>query len=191
MKKLLLHTCCAPCLSGTNEALSSEGFDITGYFYNPNIHPTDELNRRIEALKLYSELKKFNAIIIDSYDIDLFKKEVVDRSGDKCLNCYMLRLEATACHAKKNGYDLFSTTLLLSPYQKHDMIRMAEEDVSGKYGIEFYYRDLRPFYGGSVRISKEMGLYRQKYCGCYLSSRPQSNTTSLPLPMTSLPDIIL
>jgi len=171
MKKLLLHTCCAPCLSGTNEALSSEGFNITGYFYNPNIHPEDEHARRIEALKKYSELKKFNSIIIDGYDIDLFNKEAVDRSGDRCVNCYRFRLESTAKHAAANDFDCFSTTLLLSPYQKHDMIRMAGEDVSGKYGIEFYYRDFRPFYGGSVRISKEMGLYRQKYCGCYLSSR--------------------
>jgi len=191
MKKLLLHTCCAPCLSGANEAFLNSGLDITGYFYNPNIHPQLELVERVRALNKYSELKKFNAIIIDGYDIDLFKKEVVDRSGDRCVNCYRLRLESTAEHAAVNSFDRFSTTLLLSPYQKHDMIRIVGEDVSRKYGIKFYYRDLRPFYSGSVKTSKEMGLYRQKYCGCYLSSRPQSNTTSFPLPTTSLPDMIL
>jgi hypothetical protein len=179
MKKLLLHTCCAPCLSGTDEALSSEGFDITGYFYNPNIHPEDELARRIEALKKYSELKKFNTIIIDGYDIDLFNKKAVDMSGDRCLNCYKLRLESTAKHAAVNSFDLFSTTLLLSPYQKHDIIRELGEDVSEKYGIEFYYRDMRPFYKDSVRISKEKGLYRQRYCGCYLSREARDEQVSL------------
>jgi len=179
MKKMLLHICCAPCLSGVNEALLSEGFDITGYFYNPNIHPEEELARRIEALKKYSELKKFNSIIIDGYDIGLFNKEAVDRSGDRCSNCYRLRLDATAKHAVDNGFDLFSTTLLLSPYQKHGIIRELGENVARKYGIEFYYRDLRRFYKGSVRISKEMGLYRQKYCGCYLSREARDEQSSL------------
>jgi len=174
MKKLLLHTCCAPCLSGTNEALLSDGFDITGYFYNPNIHPEDELARRIEALKKYSELKKFNAVIIDGYDFDLFNKEVVDRSGDRCRNCYRLRLEATAHYASRNKYESFSTTLLLSPYQKHDILKSIGEEISEKYGIDFYYMDMRPFYKGSIRISKELGLYRQKYCGC-LQSKEAGN----------------
>ena len=178
MKKLLLHACCAPCLSGTDEALSSEGFDITGYFYNPNIHPKEELARRIEALKKYSELKKFNPIIIDGYDIDLFNEEVVDRSGDRCVNCYRIRLDAAAKHAAVNNFDCFSTTLLLSPYQKHDIIRELGENVSIKYGIKFHYRDLRPFYRESIRISKEMGLYRQKYCGCYLSKETRDEQVS-------------
>jgi hypothetical protein len=178
MRKLLLHTCCAPCLSGTNEALSNDGFDITGYFYNPNIHPNDELIRRVDALREYSSKKGFNAVIIDDYDIELFEKEVVNSPGDRCANCYKLRLESTAKHAAVNGFDCFSTTLLLSPYQKHDMIRMAGEDVSKKQGIKFYYRDMRPFYNNSVRRSKEMGLYRQKYCGCYLSREARDEQVS-------------
>jgi len=179
MKKLLLHTCCAPCLSGTNEVLSGEGFDITGYFYNPNIHPNDELIRRIDALREYSNKKGFSAVIVDDYGVEIFEKEVVNNSGDRCANCYRLRLESTAKHAAVNSFDCFSTTLLLSPYQKHDMIRKVGEDISRKYGIEFYYRDFRPFYKESVRISKEMGLYRQKYCGCYLSREARDEQVSL------------
>ncbi|MFH1709528.1 MAG: epoxyqueuosine reductase QueH [bacterium] len=166
MKKLLLHVCCAPCLSGADKALSGEGFDITGYFYNPNIHPQAEFIRRIEALRKYSDVKKFNMIIDDSYDIEVFKKEVVGKPGDRCRNCYMLRLEKAACYARQNNYDCFSSTLLISPYQKHEAVNYIGQALSQKYGVEFYYRDLRTFYRDSVSISKELGLYRQKYCGC-------------------------
>jgi hypothetical protein len=146
-----------------------EGLDVTGYFYNPNIHPNDELIRRVDALKEYSNIKGLSTVIIDDYDMELFEKEVVNIPGDRCVNCYKLRLGSTAKYAAVNGFDCFSTTLLLSPYQKQDMIKAVGENVSRKYGIEFYYRDMRSFYNGSVRISKEMGLYRQRYCGCYIS----------------------
>lgn len=147
---------------------------MTGYFYNPNIQPQDELARRAEALKKYSMASDFNAMIIESYDIDLFKREVAGKPCDRCGSCYRLRLEAAACYAKRNRYDCFSTTLLLSPYQKHDLIKNIGEEISKKHGIGFYYRDLRPFYAESVRISKETGLYRQKYCGC-LQSKEKKN----------------
>lgn len=179
MKKLLLHTCCAPCLSGVDKALAGDSFDVTGYFYNPNIHPESELERRVEALKKYSSITGANTIIIDNYDIDLFNKEAVDKDGDRCGNCYRLRIEAAAGYAKQNGYDLFSTTLLLSPYQKHDLIKSIGEGISRKYGIEFYYKDFRPFYAESVRISKETGLYRQKHCGCYISGGIRNEQVSL------------
>ncbi len=169
MKKVLLHTCCAPCLSGANQAFAKEDLDVTGYFYNPNIHPKVELDKRIEALRIYSDIKKFNAIIIDSYDLELFKSDVVDRAGERCFNCYRFRLNAAADYAGRNGFDCFSTTLLISPYQKHDLVRAAGEEVSKQYGMEFYYRDMTPFYQESIRISKAMGLYRQRYCGCYIS----------------------
>lgn len=178
MKKLLLHTCCAPCLSGTHPVLAREGFSITGYFYNPNIQPQDELVRRLVALREYLALKNIDPMIIDNYDDGLFEKEVVGKPGDRCRNCYSLRMNATASYAEKNGFDAFSTTLLLSPYQKHDIIRGVGEEISRKYGVEFYYHDLRPFYGESVRISKMMGLYRQKHCGCYLSREKKDEQVS-------------
>ena len=169
MKKLLLHACCAPCLSGANTALAQDDLDVTGYFFNPNIHPKIELGRRADSLRRYLEVKKLNVIIIDNYDIELFESQVVGKSGGRCFNCYRLRLEATANYASQNSFDWFSTTLLLSPYQKHDLVRTAGEEASRKYGVGFYYSDLRPFYNESIEMSKEMGLYRQKYCGCYLS----------------------
>ena len=169
MKKVLCHTCCAPCLSGANMAFAKEDLDVTGYFYNPNIHPRDELARRIDALRTYSEIQKFRTIIIDDYDVELFNRDVVEVSGERCVNCYRIRLEAAAQYAGQNGFDSFSTTLLISPYQKHDRIKSVGEELSVKYGIDFYYKDLRPYYKESIRISKEMGLYRQRYCGCYVS----------------------
>jgi predicted adenine nucleotide alpha hydrolase (AANH) superfamily ATPase len=179
MKKVLLHTCCAPCLSGASKAFAEDDLDVTGYFYNPNIHPQGELDRRIEALRIYSDAKKFNAVIVDSYDVELFKRDVVDRPGERCVNCYRLRLKAAADYAGRNGFDCFSTTLLISPYQKHDLIKAAGAEASKRYGIEFYYRDLRPYYQESIRISKGMGLYRQRYCGCYLSKEIKNEQVSV------------
>ncbi len=169
MKKLLLHVCCAPCLSGTDKALADKDFCITGYFYNPNIHPEVEFNKRLDALKTYSNAKSFLTIVDVTYNIGMFDREVIDKPGDRCENCYRLRLDRTARYAADNKFDQFSTTLLLSPYQKHDKLKTIGEDMSRKYGVEFYYQDLRPHYHESITISKQMGLYRQKYCGCRLS----------------------
>jgi hypothetical protein len=169
MRRLLLHTCCAPCLSGAHKALMEEDLDITGYFYNPNIHPEEEHKRRIEALKKYSEIKKINTVIIDDYGIELFEKSISRNPGDRCINCYSIRMEAAAIYASVNNYDYYSTTLLISPYQEHDIIKKIGEDLASKYNIDFYYKDLRPYYRESISISKLLGLYRQKYCGCYLS----------------------
>ena len=179
MRKVLLHTCCAPCLSGANIAFAEDDIDLMGYFFNPNIHPRDEFLKRIEALRAYSEIQKINVVINDDYDLELFEREVVAAPGDRCVNCYTVRLEATAQYAANNGFDGYSTTLLISPYQKHDEIRGVGEKLAEKYGIEFYYKDLRPFYQESIRISKAMGLYRQKYCGCYISKERKNEQVSL------------
>jgi len=178
MIKMLLHTCCAPCLSGMHTALLSDDVRITGYFFNPNIHPQEELENRVNALKVYSSAKKLDAVIIEEYDLDLFRKEVVDKPGERCSNCYSLRLEATAHFAKENGYECFSTTLLISPYQRHDLVKAAGIAASRKYGIGFYYDDLRGFYPDSVRISRQMGIYRQKYCGCFVSMEERNEQVS-------------
>jgi predicted adenine nucleotide alpha hydrolase (AANH) superfamily ATPase len=169
MKKMLLHACCGPCLSGADKALSDKGFCITGYFYNPNIHPEEEFNKRIDSLEKFSSDKGLLSIIDFTYDIALFDKEVMGKPGDRCENCYRLRLDRTAKYAADNNFDLFSTTLLLSPYQKHDKIKAVGEELSEKYKVGFHYMDMRPYYKGSIETSKQMGLYRQKYCGCYKS----------------------
>ncbi len=170
-KKLLLHTCCAPCTTFVRGALEKEGYDVTGFFYNPNIHPYTEYEKRLTAMKLYSIETDFTVVYLDLYDIDNFFEMIFKKSEKRCLYCYMLRLHRTAAYAKEKGFDRFSTTLLLSPYQQHDLIAEAGNIVSKKIGIPFLYRDFRPGYKKSVEISKEMNLYRQKYCGCLYSER--------------------
>jgi len=167
--KLLLHTCCAPCLSGVHRAIFEENLDITGYFYNPNIHPDGEFQNRIGALISYASQRDIHAVIVEKYDIGIFKSQVAGQSGDRCSNCYRLRLEEAAKYAGKNNYDCFSSTILISPYQKHDLAKQIGNEMGEKYGVRFYYKDFRPFYRDSIAISKQMGLYRQRYCGCYLS----------------------
>ncbi|MFC1559619.1 epoxyqueuosine reductase QueH [Candidatus Margulisiibacteriota bacterium] len=172
---LLLHVCCAPCSTSVLRELRLQGAKVSGFFYNPNIHPEEEFGKRIEALRNYSAKEKLNIMIDSIYDIELFKKEVESKGGDRCEHCYRLRLERTAHCAKQNNFSAFTTTILISPYQKHDIVRQVGEEMSKKYDIEFYYQDFRPLYRGSIDLSKEMGLYRQKYCGCYLSLEEAKN----------------
>jgi epoxyqueuosine reductase len=185
-KKLLLHVCCAPCLSGSNEPIQEEGFDITGYFYNPNIHPSLELNSRIDALKKYSSAKKIDMLIYDEPGLDIYENEVAGKPGNRCFNCYSLRLNRTARVAANGSYDAFSTTISISPYQDHEQLIKAGLIAERIYGVKFHYKDLRPFYKRSIEISKEMGLYRQKYCGCYLSVPAVSRSPSVKPPRNNI-----
>ena len=169
MKKLLLHTCCGPCLSGVHKALSLSDLDLTAYFFNPNIHPQAEFEKRVGAVLEYSSQKNLKMIMNDMYAKHIFESEVLGKPGDRCVNCYRVRLESAAVHAKKNGFDSFSTTLLISPYQKHEKLKAVGEELSIKHSIGFYYRDFRPFYRESQEIAKQMNLYRQRHCGCFIS----------------------
>lgn len=167
--KLLLHTCCGPCLAGVYAALDEEHVEFTSYFFNPNIHPQAEFEKRVDAFLRYTSQMKVKKIMNDMYGREIFEKEVLSAGGDRCSNCYRVRLEDTAVHAAKNGFDAFSTTLLISPYQKHERIRAIGEELAVKHSVRFFYRDFRPFYPQSRMIAREMGLFRQKYCGCFLS----------------------
>ena len=143
--KLLLHTCCAPCSVYCIDSLREEGIEPTVYWYNPNIHPYIEYKARIDTLKEYVDMINVNAIFEEEYGLDVFCKNVINDLENRCRNyCYRVRLEQTAKYAKENGYDAICTTLLVSPYQKHDIIKEQGEEIARKYGIEFLYRDFRP-----------------------------------------------
>jgi predicted adenine nucleotide alpha hydrolase (AANH) superfamily ATPase len=166
--KLLMHMCCAPCSTYPVKSFREEGIDITGLFYNPNIHPLEEYQLRCDTVKAYAKIVDLDVKYEDGFMEDIWANYKGD-SDSRCTMCYSLRLDKVAAYAKENGYDAFTTSLLVSPYQKHDLIKMLGEKYAKKYGIEFIYRDFRPFFREGQAIAKEMNLYRQKYCGCIIS----------------------
>lgn len=167
--KLLLHTCCAPCSVYCVEELKKEDIDITSYWYNPNIHPYKEYEARLECLKTYDDQIGIPLIIDDYYGLRDFCKNVVNKLDNRCGYCYLCRLEKTAKYAKENGFDAFSTTLLISPYQDHELLKKTGELLEQKYKVKFLYRDFRPGFREGQNKARKLGLYMQKYCGCIFS----------------------
>ena len=168
--KLLLHTCCAPCSISVIQSLQEDGITPTIYWYNPNIHPYTEYKARKDTLKEYAESIGIEAIIEEEYGLVEFCKKTINNLSDRCAKyCYIVRLEKTAKYAKENGYDAFSTTLLVSPYQKHEILKKVGEDLAKKYGIKFIYKEFREGFRNGQAKARELGLYMQKYCGCIFS----------------------
>lgn len=168
--KLLMHMCCGPCAVYPYQVLSKE-HDITGLFYNPNIHPYTEYKKRMDTAREFADKSGYKLITIDEYNLDEFLRNAAFREGQRCMMCYADRLERAASVAKKGNFDAFTTTLLVSPFQKHDLIRKIGEEAGRKYGVEFLYKDFRTGFKEGVEKSKELGLYRQPYCGCIYSER--------------------
>jgi len=169
--KLLLHICCAPCTIYPARILREEGVDLLGFFYNPNIHPYQEYQKRLETLQDYKKSQGLEVLISEGYPLEDFLRGLVQREGDRCAFCYSHRLQAAAVIANKEGIRAFSTTLLYSRYQRHDLIREIGEQVARKYDLKFYYRDFREGWAEGQRSAREAGLYRQRYCGCIYSEK--------------------
>lgn len=170
-KRLLLHTCCAPCLIAPYRQLREQGMDITAFWYNSNIHPYTEYKARRDALSEFALQENLPLIMQDEYGLEPFVKAVVSDIADRCRYCYESRLAAAAKTARDQGFDAFSTTLLYSRYQKHALIKEIAAKYAGLYEVEFYYEDFRPLWDEGIRLSKEAGMYRQKYCGCIFSEQ--------------------
>lgn len=169
--KVLLHICCANCAISPIEKIREEGNEVVGYFFNSNIHPYQEYQKRLDSLKQYSERVGLNVIYRDEYLLEEFLKNVSHRVKERCQYCYSLRLEATAREAKERNFDRFSTTLLQSMHQDHRLIRETGERIGKEVGIPFYYQDFRQGWKKGLEVSKAMGLYRQQYCGCIYSEK--------------------
>lgn len=177
---LLLHTCCAPCSSAVIEYLS-DYFNITVYYYNPNISPVEEYEKRKnEQIRFLKEFKSKNKLdIIDAdYDNDKFIEisqglEDQPEGGIRCHKCYNLRLEKTALKAKELNYDYFGTTLTVSPYKNSQVLNEIGKELEEKYGIKYLYSDFKKKegYKRSIELSKQYNLYRQNYCGCIYSKK--------------------
>ena len=179
-KKLLLHSCCAPCSSHVITYLTKY-FDITILYYNPNIAPKEEYyKRKEEQIRLINTINHINNIdILDcDYDNDIYEKEIkgyeeCPERGARCTICFKLRLEMTAKLAKQNNFDYFCTTLTVSPYKNSKLINEIGIELSKKYDVKWLYSDFKKEngYNNSIELSKKYNLYRQNYCGCVYSKR--------------------
>lgn len=167
--RLLLHICCAPCSVACVEELRGEGIEPTGFWYNPNIHPVSEYKMRKNTLIQYASDINMRLIVENYYGLREFIINISPDFANRCGFCYRFRLEETARYAAENGYDAFSTTLLISPYQNHTMLKEIGEEMADKYQIRFAYRDFRPHFKEGQEKAAQLGLYRQKYCGCVFS----------------------
>lgn len=178
--KLLIHSCCAPCSSYVLELLS-EFFEITVLYYNPNIYPPEEFEKRsIEQVRLAGSMKLKNSVrvVCTDYDSDSFYKAVKGlenepEGGARCTECFRLRLEKTAEYARNNGFDMFTTTLTISPLKNSQLLNILGMEIAEKYSLEYFCSDFKKKngYKRSCELSAEYGLYRQDYCGCVFSMR--------------------
>lgn len=175
---LLLHICCACCLCAPLEEFAKEGFEVTGYFYNPNIHPLLEFRRRMKALRVYQESNPIRIIYHEEYGLRDYLKNVDYEGTDRCKDCYTLRVRETARYAKENGFSSFSSTLLFSKHQDHEQVRTICEEASNRHGIKFTYRDYRHLTQKSHEIAKRKMLYQQSYCGCIFSEYERYKDTT-------------
>jgi predicted adenine nucleotide alpha hydrolase (AANH) superfamily ATPase len=145
--------------------------DVHGFFYNPNIHPYQEYQRRLLTLQEYAPTVSLPLQVNERYDMEEFLRLVVFREAERCRFCYGIRLQAAAIAAKQGKFDAFTATLLYSRYQKHDLIREIGEQIGQEVGVPFYYDDFRPGWQEGISGSKRLGLYRQQYCGCIYSEK--------------------
>ena len=172
--RILLHSCCAPCSTTVIERLK-DYFDITIIYYNPNIEPIDEYNKRKE--EQIRIINHYGLKYMDcDYDNDLFHKKVLGyenepEKGFRCHICYRLRLEYVLMKAKENNYDFFGTTLTVSPYKLSKIINEIGLELETKHGVKYLVSDFKKNdgYKKSIALSKEYNLYRQNYCGCIYS----------------------
>ena len=168
--KILLHTCCAPCLTYSAKAFQEKYNKVTALWFNPNIHPFKEYERRYKALEKYENKTRMDIIYIDEYRLESFIEEA-RKSDPRCEFCYELRLGKTAEVAAARGFDCFSTTLTISPYQDHELIEKVGKRMGEIKGIKFIYKDMRDGFSEHHKLANEMGLYKQGYCGCIFSEK--------------------
>lgn len=167
--KLLIHICCAPCSVYCIESLRAEGISLDGYFFNPNIHPFTEYRARRDTVTEYAKSIGLPLKVEDDYGLREFVANTVSDLDNRCSYCYRTRLERTAEYAAANGYGAFTTTLFVSPYQNHELLRSVGESAANKYGTTLLYRDFRPGFREGQKKARELNLYMQKYCGCIFS----------------------
>ena len=167
---ILLHACCAPCLIETYKSLVKEGHEVKVLFYNPNIMPYREFRKRLESFKEYTHRQGISSIIDEDYKLEYMLRRYLERGeSPRCRVCYYVRLGETARIASERNFDAFSTTLAVSPYQDHELIRKAGEAAAREHQVEFVYKDWRPLFRATEEAARMKNLYMQTYCGCIFS----------------------
>lgn len=170
MEEVLMHTCCAPCSVSCIEMLREEKLEPILFWYNPNIHPYTEYQKRLDSLWEYSMDIGVELVIKDEYELKEFVELAIKDIENRCVEvCYRLRLEETAKAAKELGYKKFTTTLLVSPYQDTEKLIEIGKELAKKYNLEFIVLDFKSKFREGQEKAKELDLYMQKYCGCIFS----------------------
>lgn len=169
--KLLLHVCCANCALYPVERLRREGWEVFGFWYNPNIHPYEEYRKRLEAVREIEEHLALRMIYQDRYELEDFLRSIVFRERNRCRVCYHRRLTAAARVARKGKFDAFTSTLLGSKLQQHDMVQEIGTMAGMEHGVQFRDIDFRSGWAAGREQSLKLGLYRQQYCGCIYSEK--------------------
>jgi predicted adenine nucleotide alpha hydrolase (AANH) superfamily ATPase len=151
--------------------MTDSGMDVMGFFYRHNIHPYSECLKRQENLESYARQIGLRLIIQEGYDLEGFIQNVVYREKDRCTYCYHDRLRTTALLAKRGKFDYFTSTLLYSKFQNHDLIKSMGESIGKSTGVPFWYEDFRSGWKEGIEKSKDAQMYRQQYCGCIYSEK--------------------
>ena len=167
--KTLLHICCAPCANRPLADLQAQGHNVTGYWYNPNIHPFTEYRSRRDTGRGYLDEIGVKLIECNDYALRPFVRAVADDIAHRCVKCYEMRLRQTAKTAAEQGFDAFTSSLFISPYQNHELMRQVAEQAAADFGVRFFYQDFRPMFREGQEFARAHGFYMQKYCGCVFS----------------------
>lgn len=168
--KLLLHICCAPCEIYPLERLKAGGYEVVGFFYNPNIHPCAEYEKRKKAVEDFSSAAGVDIIFAEYRPEEFFQAvNQMEERIRRCPICWYQRLKRTGELARQKGFDSFSSTLLVSPFQDQDSLKEIGENISQETGVAFYYQDFRPGFKEAHKKAKGKGIYCQNYCGCIYS----------------------
>ena len=167
--KLLIHACCGPCLLPVARKLRDDGHELAAYFYNPNIHPHAEHLRRLEAYEAAAQELGLKTLPSPRYEPQSFFRAVTFREDERCRLCYRLRLFEVALATRDDRFEAFTTTLLVSRYQDPEQIREAGEAAAAAAGVRFHFEDFRPLFPRVKEMAEQLGLYRQRYCGCLYS----------------------
>ena len=167
--KTLLHICCAPCANQCIDSLRAEGLDVEGFFYNPNIHPFTEYRARRNCVREYCAQVSLPLHERDEYALRPFLRAVAAEPEKRCAACYAFRFEATAAFAAEHGFEAFTSSLFISPYQNFALMQEAAQAAADRHGLRFLARDFRPLFRAGQARARELGLYMQKYCGCIYS----------------------